>query len=123
MVIFVYYIDDSTGTIRTGQHVIFNEAHMTVPAQYAPLTAQALQHLGYHANESWVQDFNNEDNQPNEKPCVKKMTETAKIPTGGSEESVGYEVYLDQPQVTIQPRQIQLLPTGISATPPSGMYI
>ena len=117
----VYYLDDATGTVRTGQHVIFDEAHMTVPVQYAPLAAQALQRLGYHANESWVQDINNEENQSNEKLCVKKMT--AKIPTRATEESVGYDVYLDQPQVTIQPRQIQLLPTQISATLPSGTYI
>ena len=51
------------------------------------------------------------------------MTETAKIPTRGTEESVGYDIYLDQPQVTIQPGQIQHLPIGISATPPSGTYI
>ena len=36
---------------------------------------------------------------------------------------MGYDVYLDDPQVIIQPGQIQLLPTGISATPPSGTYI
>ena len=119
----VYYIDDATGSVRTGQHIIFDEAHMTVPARYAPLAAQALQRLGYHANESWVQDIHNEANTPNEKLRVKKMTDTAKLPTRGTEESVGYDVYLDEAQVTIQPGEIQLLPTGISATPPTGTYI
>ena len=119
----VYYIDDETGTVRSGQHVIFDEAHMTVPARYAPLAAQALQRLGYHANESLVQDIKHEESQSQEKLRVKRTTETAKLPTRGTEESVGYDVYLDQPQVTIQPRQIELLPTRISATPPTGTYI
>lgn len=44
----VYYIDHDSGQVRIGQHIIFDEAHMTIPAGYAPLAAQALQRLGYH---------------------------------------------------------------------------
>ena len=52
----VYFIDDETGTIKTGQHVIFDEAHMTVPAGHAPLAAQALQRLDYFVKETKVED-------------------------------------------------------------------
>ena len=38
----------------TGTHVMFDEAHMTVPAAQAPLAAQALQRLGYYTRESWI---------------------------------------------------------------------
>ena len=48
----IYYIDDESGSMRTGQHVLFDEAHMTVPAAKAPLAAQALQRLGYYVRES-----------------------------------------------------------------------
>ena len=43
-VVNMYFIDDETGTIKTGQHVIFDKAHnMTIPAGHTPLAAQALQ--------------------------------------------------------------------------------
>ena len=40
--------------VKIGQHVVFDEAHMTTPAGYAPLAAKALQCLGYYVHESWV---------------------------------------------------------------------
>ena len=59
----VYFIDDATGRIRMGQHVIFDEAHMSVPAGKAPLAAQALQRLGYYVKESWVNDEKTKDQE------------------------------------------------------------
>ena len=43
----VYYIDNVTHTVKIGVHAMFDEAHFTVPKCKAPLTAQALQCLGY----------------------------------------------------------------------------
>ena len=45
------------------------------------------------------------------------------MPTRGSKESVGYDVYLDLPSITIPPGQMNLLPTGLTATPPAGSYL
>ena len=42
--------------MKIGQHLVFNEVHMTVPARHAPLAAQALQRLGYYVNETWMQE-------------------------------------------------------------------
>ena len=54
---------------------------------------------------------------------LKKLTETAKLQTRGRDESIGFHVYLDEAEVAIEPGQIQLLPTGISAKPPPNSYI
>ena len=42
------------------------------------------------------------------------------MPTRGSSESVGYDVYLNLPEITISPGQMNLLPTGLAARPPPG---
>ena len=119
----VYYIDHESGQVCIGQHVIFDEAHMTTPAGYAPLAAQALQQLGYHFKESWIQEAQQEEYQKNDKLRVKWVTDTAILPTRGSDEAVGYDVYLDMPDITIKPGDLQLLPAGILARPPDGSYI
>ena len=54
----VYIINNETSTVKTGQHVIFDEAHMMVPAGHAPLAAQMLQRLGYYVKETWVEEEN-----------------------------------------------------------------
>ena len=57
----VYYLDYETGQVHIGQHVIFDEAHITVPAGYVPLVAEALQRLGYYVNESWTKESRAQD--------------------------------------------------------------
>ena len=37
-----------------GTHVLIDEAHMSVPANKAPLAAQSLQRLSYYAREQWI---------------------------------------------------------------------
>ena len=98
---------------------------MTVPAGHAPLAAQALQRLGYYVNESWVDDeiIAQGKAEATESLRVKKLTDTAKLPSRGTDESVGFDVYLDEAEVLIKLGQIQLLPTGISAKPPPNSYI
>lgn len=97
---------------------------MTVPAGRAPLAAQALQRLGYHLRESWVQQEMDEKHAPNTKKLqIKKITPTAQLPTQDMPESIGYDLYLDLPEIVIPPGEIGLLPTGISARPPNGSYI
>ena len=54
---------------------------------------------------------------------VKKITDSAMLPTCGADESVGYDVYLDEAEVTIAPGEIQLMSTRIAATRPAGTYI
>ena len=121
----IFFIDGDTGKVKVGQHVVFDEAHMTVPAGHAPLAAQALQRLGYYVNESWVY---NEKVQQGKAEATKslqvvRLTDTAKLPTQGTDESISYDVYLNEAEFKIEPGQIQLLPTGISVKPPPNSYI
>jgi deoxyuridine 5'-triphosphate nucleotidohydrolase len=121
----VFYIDDSTGAVKTGQHVMFDEAHMTVPAGRAPLAAQALQRLGYYVKESWIDtELKSEYNSSvNNILQVVKLTETAVEPSRATPHSIGYDLHLDIDNVTIPAGGTKLLPTGIAAKAPDGTYL
>ena len=53
------------------------------------------------------------------KMFIKKLTETATLPTQGSAQAAGYDIYADLPNgpVTILPGAIHKISTGISAAP------
>uniref|UniRef100_A0AB74ULA2 dUTP diphosphatase n=1 Tax=Caulobacter phage BL57 TaxID=3348355 RepID=A0AB74ULA2_9VIRU len=54
---------------------------------------------------------------------VKRLTETAKLPTRGSPKAAGLDVYYDGAEpVTLRPGQRALLPTGLAITAPEGTY-
>ena len=108
----VYYIDDKTGLVKMGQHVTFDEAHMTVPAGRAPLAAQALQCLGYFIKESWTKAAL--DEATDDQLCIHRLTDTAILPSRGTTGSIGYNLHLDLPDITIEPGDMSLLPTGIA---------
>ena len=50
----VRFQDLHSKTIKTATHVIYDEAHMSVPASQAPIAAQTLQRLGYAFKESSI---------------------------------------------------------------------
>ena len=112
----VYFIDDETSTIKTGQHVIFDEAHMTMSVGHAPLAAQALQWLGYYVKETQVAE---EKKAAADQECQQTLqfcwrTDMAKIPSCGSDEAIGFDLYLDLLSITVEPGKVKLSPTGIS---------
>lgn len=53
------------------------------------------------------------------KISIKKLTETATLPTQGSPQAAGYDLYADLPSgpITIEPGSIQKISTGIAAAP------
>ena len=54
---------------------------------------------------------------------IKKLTETATIPTCGTEESAGYDLYGDNDDVIqIAPHSTIKIPTGIAMAIPSGYF-
>lgn len=54
---------------------------------------------------------------------IKKLTETAKIPTRGSEYAAGYDLYADiNTPVEIAPHTTQKLGTGLSIEIPEGYF-
>ena len=52
---------------------------------------------------------------------VKRLTETAKLPTRGSAEAAGLDLYADA-SVSVMPHCNNLVPTGISMVIPTGYY-
>lgn len=121
----IYYLDDATGKVKQGRHALFDEAHFTVPAAKAPLAAQTLQRLGYLQKESWL-DLDEKmihSQSINDELHICPLTVTASIPTQGTEESVGYDLFLDSDTISIAPNAVVLLSTGIAARPPKGSYL
>ena len=121
----VNYIDEQTGRVKTATHVIFDEAHMTTPANKAPIAAQTLQRLGYYAKEDWIQEVEDEVKEDEQKNTfsVKPLTSSATIPSRATDNSVGYDLHYDGDEhLTIDPGEIQVLSTGIAITCPINTY-
>ena len=109
----VHFID-SKKKLRSGHHVIFDEAHMTAPHMEAPLAAQALQQLGYTVREKFgtgpgppTTDMDLE---------IQQLSSTATIPTSAPD-NVGYLLHSNK-QFTILPGTFTVVPTGLLATLP-----
>ena len=73
--------------MKTATHVIYNEAHMTAPANKAPIAAQTLQRLGYYAKEDWIQEVEEEEKEATKNATfsVKPLTSSATIPNRATE--------------------------------------
>ena len=55
------------------------------------------------------------------KAKIKRLTDTAIIPTRGSEKAAGYDLYADE-TIGIEPGTCVKVSTGLSITPPSGYF-
>lgn len=54
---------------------------------------------------------------------IKRLTETAKIPTRGSEYAAGYDLYADiKEPIQIVPHTVEKIPTGIATEIPNGFF-
>lgn len=54
---------------------------------------------------------------------IKKLTDTAKTPTRGSEHAAGYDLYADvKDQVTISPHETEKISTGLAIEIPDGYF-
>lgn len=54
---------------------------------------------------------------------IKKLTETAKLPTRGSASAAGYDLYADIPEeITIAPGETRMISTGLSMEIPEGYF-
>ena len=121
----VNFIDDASGLIMTGTHVMFDEAHMTVPAAKAPLAAQALQRLGYYTRETWIDEEILQEHHAdrNRDILIEKTTATAVTPTRSTSESIGIDIHSDMDDLVIPPGELKVILTGIAAKAPSGTYL
>lgn len=109
----VHFIDMKQ-KLRSGHHVIFDEAHMTAPHMEAPLAAQALQQLGYTVREK----FGSGPGPPTTDMDleIQQLSSTATIPTSAPD-SVGYLLHSNK-QLTLLPGIFTVVPTGLLATLP-----
>jgi dUTPase len=110
----IYFIDDETHKVKDGTHAIFDEAHMTVPYENAPIAAQALQRLGYVASDIIEAPMNT--TKPVEFTLIH---EHSQYPTKTNEG--GYTITPDVDNLKIQPGETQLLQTGININIPKGI--
>jgi len=118
----VYIKDDKTNQVKIGSHVIFDEAHMSVPTNTAPLAAQALQRLGYHRDESW-RKTEHSHNEQNLIAKIQLLSKTARLPTKETTSSIGYDVYNPRLEVTtIKPNETITIPLDIAIKPPMDSY-
>ena len=54
---------------------------------------------------------------------IQLLTTSAKVPTRGSDEAAGYDLYADvQEVISIEPNETKLIPTGISIALPKGTF-
>lgn len=53
---------------------------------------------------------------------IKKLKDTAILPSRGSEEAAGYDLYADCPQQVIEPHTTQMIPTSLSVAIPKGYF-
>ena len=113
----VYYIDDLTKKTKIGSWIKFDEAHSTVPAQYAPMAAQALQRLGYNVNE-----IKEDIAHQNMHFTIKLHSKTAKAPHP-MQHANQYTIPLDIAPTVLKPNQTKLLPTGFSITTSSAVQL
>lgn len=74
----MWYIDDSTRKVKVGSFIDFDEAHMPVPSQLAPLAAQALQRLGYCTHDKENNQVTNPVHVP--KVNVHMLSSSANLP-------------------------------------------
>ena len=112
----IYFEDDITGRVLISKHVLFDEAHMSVPHTFTPLGAQALQRTGYSP----------EDNKDNTKPImIKLLSEHATTPTASTPNSVGMDLHSASiPEIIISPNGgTASIPTDLSMEPPPGTYV
>ena len=117
------YIDEKSGRVKTATHVIFDEAHMSTPANRAPLAAQTLQRLGYYAKEDWIKEVEKEEDEEEPIFLVQRLTTTAINPSRATEGAVGYDLCFDSEEpVQILPGEFKVMNTGIAITCPAKTY-
>ena len=118
----VKFIDDKSGKIKIGTHVLFDEAHMTTPAGKAPLAAQTLQRLGY-SNKEYPSELPRHTNKNMNTLQIVKMSPNIRTPNRATKDSIGYDIHsASDTNILIEAGKAVVIPTGLKIKPPSGTY-
>ena len=114
----ILYLDSYTNREKIASHVVFDEANFS-GGKNSP-GSLALQKAG--ATKAMIKDENaTELKQSNNTLLVKKLTPNAKIPTRASDGSAGLDLHSNI-TITLQPKEFQWIPTGISISTPEETY-
>ena len=71
----------------------------------------------------YIEEIEEEENEMSVNLKIKRLTETAKIPTRGSDFAAGYDLYADITEtITISPHTTEKIPTGIATEIPHGYF-
>ena len=113
----IIYLDSKTKQEKTEKFAMFDEAHYTSrPSTNIPPTAIALREAGY------TQDVRKYSLSHDDEPIkVKMLSPHAKMPTQGSTNAAGWDIY-SPVDLSIPPHTTQILPTHISIQCPNGTY-
>ena len=111
----IYFEDDTTQKVLISTHALFDEAHLSVANNSAPLGSQALQRTGYSP----------EDDRDETKPIqFKLLTSNATSPSISTKESIGIDLHsASNDPIVIEPNSIGTIPTDIAMEPPPGTYV
>ena len=114
----IIYLDSYTGKEKIASHVVFDEANFS--DDHDSPGSKALKAAG--ATKQMTQDQTATDiSQSDFAILVKKISNTAKLPTRATDGSAGLDIYANTKAV-IQPKDFIWIPTGISISTPSETY-
>jgi len=119
----VYYRDTTSGKIKIGTHITFDEAGFTLPRQSLTPTQRALQDTGYaqpihrptpHETTTTELSANDEDTL-----LVQLLSNNARLPVRSTPESAGLDLF-SATTMTLPPHSQHTVPTDITICPPPG---
>jgi len=124
----VYYFDTTTNRVKTGTHVMFDEAGYTIPLKNQTLLQQRLQQSG-------VQSIDIDHEQPHTSHLTatsidddtsqailfKRLSDNATIPQRATAEAAGYDIH-SATDTVISPRTTTKVSTDLAVCPPINTY-
>ena len=119
----IIYLDTKTKWLKTGTHIFFDEANMTLPPSQVPAASTILQHLGYKSKDDLDADKTPSTSTLNTEAqlYVQLLHPNANLPCRTTKDAVSYDVY-SVDTCTIELAICQIISTGIVILPPLGTY-
>ena len=110
---------EKTNKVRTATHVTFDETHSTVPKDRRPKMAELLLQCGY--NNKLFDEDPTSPKMGSVDLKVKLLSTDGIIPTRGTDNSIGYDVYGSRDYL-VMPGDCVAVGTDIALECPSGTY-
>lgn len=120
----IYYRDSTSGKIKIGTHITFDEAGFTLPKQSITPTQRALQDAGHidtplHTTQG--QQHIEPQGPAEDTLLVQLLSDNARMPVRSTPHSAGLDLF-SAISTTIKPHSQSTIPTDIAICPPIGTY-